>query len=211
METPTNSLVCILTALLLVYLDMATALWWCIFSFSWYLSAAKEWSTEAIERISFRLHASAWILSSLPLMSALLTENVAFDDTTGLCSLSSYIFTAFQFVSTFLGCFLAILTSFAMKNIRKALLYGGRSPYKLERLILRLAVISVGICVTLVSNLLSEYFVISFYVVLVGVALKCLCAIFASFWVFSTKTFKSWNKLLRPSPCKTLTTVPTKE
>lgn len=98
------------------------------------------------------------------------------------------------------GAILAVLTSVALKNVRRALvyLYAGRSPFKLERLICRLSVTNVGISVPLFVCLLCNFFDTQ-TAVLVKVALRLLSAIFAALWVVSSKTFKKWNKILRPT------------
>lgn len=175
------------------------ALWWCVFSFVWYLTAAKEWSTEAIEKISTRLHAVVWSISTIPLIFVLINRNIELNQLTGLCQISSYQLLIFKLCFVVFGCCLGVITSIALKNVRKALLYDGKCPYKLERLILRLCIISVGIFLCLFSNLLCGFYMHNFYVVLVSVGLQFLCAIFASLWVFSSKTFKKWNKILRPT------------
>lgn len=60
-EKPAESLSCVGISLILLFCDIAYTLWWTVFCFVWFLSAMKEWSTEAIERISSRLHAVVWI------------------------------------------------------------------------------------------------------------------------------------------------------
>jgi len=198
LEKPTDSLSCTSLALILIYVDVATCLWWWIFCFVWYLSAAKEWSTEAIEKISTRLHALVWSLSTVPLIFVLISRNIDLNELTGFCQISSYSLVIFELCFVTIGFILAAFTSIALKNVREALVYEGRCPYKLERLILRLGVISLGICAGLFFSLLCNFFD-NFYVVLLQVSLQFLSAIFASLWVFSSKTFRSWNKMLRPS------------
>lgn len=198
LEKPTDSLSCTFVALFLVYIDVATCFWWCIFSFVWYLSAAKEWSTEAIEKVSTQLHAIVWSLSTVPLIFILISRNISLNELTGFCQISSYILVIFQLGFVTIGSSLGIFTSVALKNVRKALVYEGRCPYKLERLILRLGIISLGICTSLIFNLLCNIFD-NLYALLIQVSLQFLSATFAALWVFSSKTFKSWNKLLCPS------------
>lgn len=100
-------------------------------------------------------------------------------------------------VVVLLGAVLAVITSVALKNVRKALIYAGRSPFKLERLICRLGVICLGIFLPLFVSLLCAFFN-TLSVTMLKVGLRFLSAIFASLWVFSAKTFKSWNKILKP-------------
>ncbi|XP_018327987.1 frizzled-4-like isoform X2 [Agrilus planipennis] len=196
-EKPTENLSCVCFALIIIYIDVAVCLWWSVFCFVWYLTAAKEWSTEAIENISTRLHALIWTLSMIPIINSLMYKNIESNKTFGFCFVSSSILIIFELCTITLGCALALMMSTALKNVRKALVCAGRSPYKLERLILRLSVISVGICVPLFVSLLCNFFD-NFVVLLMKIAMQFLSAIFASLWVFSEKTFKSWNKVLKP-------------
>lgn len=197
---PSDSLTCIAAALVLLFCEVAFALWWCVFCLVWFLSAAKEWSTEAIEKISTRIHACLWTLSSITVLYTLLTNDIVANQRTGLCQVKSHVLVIFQLVFVVFGSILAVLTSVALKNVRRALvyLYAGRSPFKLERLIYRLSVTNVGISVPLLVCLLCNFFDTQ-TATLVKVALRLLSASFAALWVVSSKTFKKWNKILRPT------------
>lgn len=209
LEKPTDSLGCTSAALLLVYINVATSLWWSIFCFVWYLSASKEWSTEAIEKISSKLHAFVWTSSTIPLVFILISRNIRLNELTGFCEISSVFLIIFQLLIVAVGFGLGIFTSTALKNVRRALLQEGLSPFKLERLILRLGIISLGIFVCLVFSLISDFFD-NFYVILLKVSLEFLHPIVASAWIFSSKTFKNWNRILRPkSRNKMLANLPT--
>lgn len=106
----------------------------------------------------------------------------------------------FQLVFVVFGSILAVLTTVALKNVRRAMvyLYAGRSPLKLERLICRLIVTNIGIGVPLTVCLLCNFFDTEMSVY-AKVALRMLSTIFAAFWVVSSKTFKNWNKTLFPT------------
>lgn len=106
-----------------------------------------------------------------------------------------------QLVIVLIGAVLAVVTSVALKNVRRALvyLYAGRSPFKLERLMYRLCVTNVGICVPLLVFLLCNFFDTHHMSVFVKVAARFTSAIFPALWVVSSKTFKKWNKILRPT------------
>lgn len=169
-----------------------------MFCFVWYLSASKEWSTEALEKLAPRLHGMIWTFSFVPIIYALISSNIKSNFFTGFCEIDSYFVTNTQIFFLILGAVLAVVTSVALRNVRQALIYAGRSPYKLERLICRLGVICLGIFIPLLAGLLCFYFN-SLSVSLIKVALRYLSVIFASLWVFSSKTFKSWNKILKPA------------
>ncbi|XP_022916616.2 frizzled-4-like [Onthophagus taurus] len=195
---PYDNWLCISIALVLTFCEFAFCIWWFIFCLVWYLSAAKEWSTEAIERTAPRLHALTWTVSIIPIIYALISNNIVINEFSGFCEVTTLLLIIFEMIFTLLGAILAVLTSVALKNVRKTLIYAGKSPYKLERLIYRLGIISLGICLPLFICLMC-YFLDNLTVALLKVCLKLLSAVFAAIWVFSSKTFKRWNKIIRPS------------
>lgn len=185
---------------MLLFCEIAFTLWWCVFCLVWFLSAAKEWSTEAIEKVSTRLHAAVWTLTTAAIIYTLLSNNIEANELTGFCEVKSHILVICKLGFAVLGSVLAVLTSVALKNVRRALvyLYAGRSPFKLERLIYRVGITSLGICVPLFICLLCNFFG-TLTAMMVQLAMRLLSAIFAALWVFSSKTFKNWNKILRPA------------
>lgn len=206
---PSDSLGCVGAALLLLFCEVAFSLWWYVFSLVWFLSAAKEWSTEAIEGISTRLHVMLWSTTTAATVYALLSNSIVANEFTGLCKVKSDALVIVKLLFVVLGSVFAVLTSVALKNVRKAMvyLYAGRNPYKLERLICRVGVTSLGICVPLFLCLLCSFFD-SLTSVMVEVGMKLLSTIFAAMWVFSSKTFRSWNKVLRPNFTSKLRDIP---
>lgn len=206
-----DSCICIGSALITTYFEIAYANWWLIFAYVWYLSAAREWSTEAIERISCRLHHYVWTSSLLPIIYVLLANAISFNTITGVCQLDSRLLTAVAALIVSVGGMLSILTTRALHRVKLTLLYSGSRPYKLDRLVYRLCVISFGICVSLLialgarhmrsysrqeqqsdsssatGNLTTE---------LVRIGGFCASACFASLWVVSAKTFRTWNKFV---------------
>lgn len=194
---PLDGRACVVFVLLHTYFDFAYALWWCTFSYVWYLSASKEWSTEAIEKIAARVHSIVWSLSGVPIVHVLVFNSFKANSFNGFCEMSSLVLTMAQVFVVVLGMVLAVLTSQGLRSVRAALVYAGRSPHKLERLIYRLGIISLGIAVPLLVSVLC-YFSDSLYVELLKVCTRYLSIIFSTLWVFSYKTFRSWNKILRP-------------
>lgn len=187
-------------ALLLLFCEASFALWWFIFALVWFLSAAKEWSTEAIERISTRLHATVWITSVSITVHVLLSDYITTDEFTGLCVAKNNFLAIAEVAFVVLGAVFAVVTSVALKNVRKALvfLYAGKPAFKLERLIYRVGITSLGMCVPLFVCLMCSFFD-SLTTLMVSVGMRFLSAIFAAMWVFSSKTFRNWNKILRPA------------
>lgn len=196
-QKPYDNLVCVFVALLIIFLDFSYTLWWCALSYVWYLSASKEWSTEAIEKIVSKVHVSIWAISLIPIVCALFSNKIKINDFIGFCEFSSYILLLFEVTIVVIGLILSMKTFTGLRRVKKALVTAGRSPYKLERLIYRLFIISLGICLPLFVSLICQFFDNNFVLDMLEVCTKFLSYIFASFWVFSSKTFKSWNKLIR--------------
>ncbi|XP_017775926.1 PREDICTED: frizzled-10-like [Nicrophorus vespilloides] len=192
---PFDNWLCVNAALLGAFCDCAYCLWWCTFSYVWYLSASKEWSTEAIERIAARLHSIVWTLSVCPIVYALVFNAIVSNPSTGFCETSSDVVLFVELGIVICGMALSVSTSLALRNVKKTLVHAGRSPYKLERLIYRLGLISFGISVPLLTHLIAHYFDLEY----IAVGAKFSSVIFSTFWVFSYKTFRSWNKVLRPN------------
>lgn len=196
MQKPYESLGCVFVSLAITFLDSAYTLWWCAFSYVWYLSASKKWSTEALEKISSRVHVTIWTTSLVPIICALFSNKIKVNDFTGFCEFSTYVLPTVQLVLVLVGAVMVIKTLLALRNVRKALIQAGRSPVKLERLIYRFFIITIGICVPFVVSLICNFFD-NFTLDLLKIGFQFTSFTFATFWVFSSKTFKSWNKILR--------------
>lgn len=201
-----DSCICIGSALIVTYFEIAYANWWLIFAYVWYLSAAREWSTEALERISARLHHYVWTSSLLPIIYILLANAISFNTITGFCQLDSSLLTAVTATIVFIGAVLSILTTRALHRVKLTLLYSGSRPYKLDRLIYRLCIISFGICVCLLITLGARHLrsrestsgaknnSMTTEMVRMGGFYASAC--FASLWVVSAKTFRTWHKFV---------------
>lgn len=72
------------------YLMLSAASWWLIFGVCWYLSAAKQWSSEALEQKAGLFHVLAWVPPLVPPIAALLFGAVKPNELTGLCSAPGY-------------------------------------------------------------------------------------------------------------------------
>lgn len=194
-EKPAESLSCVGIALILLFCDIAYTLWWTVFCLVWFLSAMKEWSTEAIEKVSSRLHAIVWIFSAIPMFYVLMSNHISINHRSGFCEVTNRVLVAFQLFFMVISSVLALLTSVALKNVRKTLIIAGRSPLKLERLFYRLLVISVGISVPYLMYLMCQFYH-TFTLTLLKLVLRKSSIIFATLWVYSPKTFYMWRDLI---------------
>ncbi|XP_050302630.1 frizzled-2-like isoform X2 [Anthonomus grandis grandis] len=194
-EKPAESLSCVGIALILLFCDIAYTLWWTVFCFVWFLSAMKEWSTEAIEKISTKLHAIVWICSAIPMFYVLMSNHISINHLSGFCEVTNKVLVFFQLFFMILSSILAVLTSVALKNVRKTLMIAGRSPVKLERLFYRLLLISVGISAPYLMYLMCQFYN-TFTLTLVKLVLRKTSIVFATLWVYTPKTFEMYRDLM---------------
>ncbi|KAJ8964789.1 hypothetical protein NQ317_016083 [Molorchus minor] len=108
---------CVGISPILLFCDLAYTLWWCVFCFVWFLSAMKEWSTEAIEKIATRLH-TVWIFSAIPMFYILMSNNININYLSGFCEVKTPTLVLFQLFFMLLSCALAILMLIALRNVR---------------------------------------------------------------------------------------------
>lgn len=135
---------CTFLFLILYYFSMASSVWFVNLTLSWYLSAAKKWSTEALGNISSYFHVAAWTFPAVFAVGALVLHKVSADELTGMCQVSDAAAIPFMVtphtVLLFFGCLLAYLGGAALIRVRKAVKLVGRSTSKLERLMSRLVI-----------------------------------------------------------------------
>lgn len=105
---------CLASYITTSYLTLSAASWWLVFALCWYLSTAKQWSSEALERKSGIFHVLAWVPPLAPPIGSLLWGAVETNELTGFCSAPG--FTEIPvFILLIAG---AILTILAAKSLR---------------------------------------------------------------------------------------------
>lgn len=142
---------CIVIFLLLYYFGMASSIWWVILTLTWFLSAGKKWSNEAIESWSSYFHVAAWGLPAIKTIVVLTLRRVDGDELTGLCyvgnqdlnALSGFVIAPLC-VYAVLGIFFFFLGFWALFRIRREMKQGGKNveKQKLEKLMVRIGVFS---------------------------------------------------------------------
>ncbi|XP_035774550.1 frizzled-3-like isoform X2 [Anopheles albimanus] len=68
------------------YLLLSASTWWLIFALCWYLSTAKQWSSEALEHRSGLFHVLAWVIPFTVPIVALFRGNIQRFELTGFCT-----------------------------------------------------------------------------------------------------------------------------
>ncbi|XP_062538998.1 frizzled-3 isoform X2 [Armigeres subalbatus] len=72
------------------YLLISATTWWLIFGICWYLSTAKQWSCEALEKKSGLFHVMAWVVPFASPISALLRGNIQKFELTNFCTAKGF-------------------------------------------------------------------------------------------------------------------------
>ena len=68
---------------------MASAAWWTIGAFVWFLAAARQWSSEALARHNRHFHACAWLLPFAQTLAALCwSRGLSPDSLAGMCRIT---------------------------------------------------------------------------------------------------------------------------
>ncbi|XP_045598469.1 frizzled-10 [Procambarus clarkii] len=162
---------CIITFILQYYFGMASGIWWMVLTLTWFLSAGKKWSSEALQAYASYFHTAAWGLPAVFTILILAFKQVDGNELVGLCYVGNvHQWAHMSFVLAPLSSLLAIGTLFiafgfvALFRIRRAIknevdntqISGGTSlplaansyhvatnVNKLEKLMIRIGVFSV--------------------------------------------------------------------
>lgn len=76
---------CNIVFMLLYFFGMASAVWWVLLTFNWFLTAGLRYSSEVLERCSTYFHLIAWVLPSVKTITILVLRSVDADELTGMC------------------------------------------------------------------------------------------------------------------------------
>ncbi|XP_047432937.1 frizzled-7-like [Mugil cephalus] len=130
---------------LLYFFGMAGSVWGVVLSFSWFLSAGKTWSQEAIEAKAQLFHLVAWAVPAAQTGGVLAAGRVEGDPLTGVCYVGiSDVDSLRGFVLVPLAFYLSVGTSFlvaasvSLLRIHAVVKRDGADTRKLERLMRRL-------------------------------------------------------------------------
>ncbi|KAG7173525.1 Frizzled-10-like [Homarus americanus] len=104
---------CIITFILQYYFGMASGIWWMVLTLTWFLSAGKKWSPEALQAYASYFHAAAWGLPAISTILILTLKQVDGDELVGLCYVGNvHQWAHMSFVVAPLSSVLAIGTLF---------------------------------------------------------------------------------------------------
>lgn len=143
----TGPALCTLVFVLIYFFGMASAIWWVILTFTWFLAAGMKWGNEAIARYSQYFHLAAWLIPSVKSIAALALSSVDGDSVAGICYVGNQNLENLRgFVVAPLVIYLFIGTVFlfagfvSLFRIRNVIKQGGTKTDKLERLMIRIGV-----------------------------------------------------------------------
>ena len=140
-----NSL-CTLTAIVTLYFNLASTAWFLVFCIGWYLSAAKNWSSESIQNLSNIFHGIVWSSPILPTILTVIKHQISADELTGLCQINepnNLWFAAIPNAAVVsLSFLLTYYTALALTKVRRTVKVVYKSSAKLEKLMVRLLVFS---------------------------------------------------------------------
>ncbi|XP_058063203.1 frizzled-3 [Anopheles bellator] len=101
------------------YLVLSATTWWLIFALCWYLSTAKQWSCEALERRSGLFHVLAWVVPFAFPIVALLRGNIQRFELTGFCTgANGFVEELATLLLLLIGALLLVLALFALARLR---------------------------------------------------------------------------------------------
>ncbi|XP_069938691.1 frizzled-9 isoform X2 [Cherax quadricarinatus] len=119
---------CIITFILQYYFGMASGIWWMVLTMTWFLSAGKKWSSEALQAYASYFHTAAWGLPAVSTILILTLKQVDGDELVGLCYVGNvHEWAHMSFVVAPLSSLLAFGTLFiafgfvALFRIRRAI------------------------------------------------------------------------------------------
>ncbi|KAI6178738.1 hypothetical protein M3Y98_00534100 [Aphelenchoides besseyi] len=141
---------CVLGFLFLYYFSLAGASWWFVVTFAWYLTAARKWVQEELEKRSNYFHVLAWGLPALPTIAILILQKVDASELFGICSvgnLNPWTLMTFVFLPRvlllFFGCCFIISGFSNMCRERRCFKRRGTDTAKLEKFMFKMGSFSI--------------------------------------------------------------------
>ncbi|CAH2043192.1 unnamed protein product, partial [Iphiclides podalirius] len=200
---------CVAFFSLTYYFTLAADAWFANACVAWYLTAASEWSTEALERAAAYLHAVAWGWAGAWTAAALALRRVAADELTGTCGVAAPAAAALVAVprGALLGAAaaLALAAGPGIVRVRRAL--HARGAKRVGRLAVRAAaggMLYLALAALATGSKLYEARGGEGRSGALAVCLWLSCGVAAAAWAWSKKSALVWRKAICPprkAPC----------
>lgn len=110
---------CLAYFIIISYLIISASFWWLIFGLCWWLSTAKQWSPEALERKSGLFHVLAWLLPLASPIAALLFGAIKKTELTGMCTAPGFTEIP-SLILLVLGAVFIILSARSLRSLRSS-------------------------------------------------------------------------------------------
>lgn len=149
-EATFNSASCVILFMLVYFFQMASAMWWVVLTFTWFLAAALKWGEEAVEKLWLLYHIIAWSIPAIQVVLVLVLRLVDGDQLSGICytgnanniGLGVFVFLPLT-VYLALGIIFLVVGFSALVNIHRQLQRDPQKSRKLGRLIMRIGIYSL--------------------------------------------------------------------
>lgn len=110
---------CLAYFIIINYLMISASFWWLVFGLCWWLSTAKQWSPEALERKSGLFHVLAWLVPLASPIAALLFGAIKKTELTGMCT--AFGFTEIpSLILLVIGAIFIILSARSLRSLRSS-------------------------------------------------------------------------------------------
>lgn len=110
---------CLAYFIIINYLMISASFWWLIFGLCWWLSTAKQWSPEALERKSGLFHVLAWLVPLASPIAALLFGAIKKTELTGMCT--AFGFTEIpSLILLIIGAIFIVLSARSLRSLRSS-------------------------------------------------------------------------------------------
>nr|AID23641.1 frizzled-9 [Hofstenia miamia] len=228
-EVDINISTCMLVFILVYYFGMASALWWVILSFTWFLAAGLKWSSEAISQYACVYHIIAWAIPALLSIFAIILKAIDGDSVSGLCYVGNQSDISLQvfvicplIIFIFVGGAFLFAGFFALCRIRNVIKAGGRKTDQLEKLMARISIFSVLYTVPATVVIFCYLYELryrgdwehglacrcrdsastpDYAIFMLKYFMSLVVGITSGFWIWTKKTINSWQTFLMRICC----------
>ena len=145
---------CLAYFIIINYLIISASFWWLIFGLCWWLSTAKQWSPEALERKSGLFHVLAWLLPLASPIAALLFGAIKKTELTGMCTAVGFTEIPSLILLT-LGLFFIVLSAKSLRSLRTS--WKNSKLSQVMSRILMFGIIFVAPAIAAITLMLIDY------------------------------------------------------
>jgi len=162
---------CTLSFMLIYFFGMASSIWWCIISLTWFLAAGLKWSTESIAKYGVYFHCVAWLIPFVKTLAILSKSLVDPDSLSGVCyvgnlnveNLKLFVLVP-SIVYLTIGLTFLVFGFVSLFNLRNSIIIDDLKKLeanKLEKLMIRIGIFSILYtvpCTCVIACQFYEYF-----------------------------------------------------